>query len=89
MSRRYLLPAFMIFGLAVLTACTKSTSEPQDADEPVLLHVTPVGGAIGVNPDSSITIEFSHPMGTEMEMYAVLHEGDTSGPLVWGWAVIG
>jgi len=28
-------------------------------------------------------------MGTEMEMYAVLHEGDTSGPLVWGWAVIG
>ena len=89
MVRRHMLPMFLIMGLVVLAACTESATEPQEADEPVLLQVTPVGGAIGVNPDSSVTIEFSHPMGDEMEMFVALHEGDTDGPLVpgtWTWS---
>ena len=89
MNRRYILTVFVVVGFLGLAACSESSTEPEQIDEPVLLQVTPEGDATLVHPDSSITIEFSHPMGMEMEMYVVLHDGDTSGPLVagsWTWS---
>lgn len=72
--------------LGVLAACAGHPTDVPDATE--LLSVVPVGGAVDVDPNEPVTIQFSHPMGFGMEQYVALHEGDISGPVVagtWTW----
>lgn len=55
----------------------------------VLLSIDPLGGETGVDPGSSVSVMFDHPMQSGMEMYAALHEGDVTGPEVhgtWMWS---
>jgi hypothetical protein len=54
-----------------------------------LLSIVPVGGAVDVDPNEPVTIQFTHPMGWGMEQYVALHEGDISRPAVagtWTWS---
>ena len=51
--------------------------------------IFPTGGSVDVDPTAPIVISFTGMMGVGMEMYAVLHEGDVSGPVVpgsWTWS---
>ena len=89
MFRRYLLTSLIAVGIAVMAACSENATEPELDDPTTLLRVIPEGGVTSVDPNTTITIEFSHPMGFGMEMYVVLHEGDTGGSLVagtWTWS---
>jgi len=89
MFRRYLLTSLIAVGVAVTAACSENATEPELDDPTTLLQVIPEGGVTGVDPNTTITIEFSHSMGFDMEMYVVLHEGDTGDPLVvgtWIWS---
>ena len=74
------------FGVMVVAAC-------QDVAAPVgdttVASLVPAGGASNVDPAAPIVIEFTHAMGSGMEQYAALHEGDVNGPIVqgtWSWS---
>jgi hypothetical protein len=79
-------------GLAVLVlftfaACADVPTAMVEGDT-LLTSVIPEGGSTGVEVGTTVTIQFSHRMGAGMEAYAVLHEGDVSGPVVagtWSW----
>ena len=89
MFRRYLSVFLMLFLIAGITSCSENSTEPEQEDGALLLNVIPQGGETDIDPNSPITIEFSHSMGFGMEMYVALHEGDTTGPLVdgsWMWS---
>jgi hypothetical protein len=70
-----------------LAACEGDSTEPV-VEESALLSVIPAGGAVGVDINLPITIQFSHSMMQGMEEYADVHEGEVEGPLVngtWSW----
>ena len=56
---------------------------------PVLLSVTPAGGAGGVPLSTPIVLRFGAAMGAGMEQYVDLHAGDLSGatvPMLCHWS---
>jgi len=69
-----------------LGACTTSLTAPVDptAIRPTVLSIVPASATTGVDPTKPVTISFSHPMLTGMEMLVVLHEGTVTGPQVAG-----
>lgn len=69
-----------------LSTCVKSPSAPADpnAIPPTVLRILPASATTGVDPTNPVTITFSHPMLTGMEMLVVLHEGTVTGPQVAG-----
>lgn len=48
------------------------------------MRVVPASATTGVDPTNPVTITFSHPMMTGMEMLVVQHEGTVTGPQVAG-----
>lgn len=82
---------FWLFTLAaaplVVGACSEDPTAP--ALTARVVSVVPSGGATGVDPNAPIVVTFSHAMQSGMEQYAVLHEGDVTGPVVsgsWMWS---
>lgn len=73
--------AFVSTILAGSLACSSTATGPTAAAT-TLVSVAPVGGATSVDPGGSIVMTFSHGMGSGMELYASLHEGDVTGPTV-------
>ena len=69
----------------VLGACGSAVA-PADlgAIAPTLVRITPASATTNVDPTSPVTITFSHPMMTGVEMLVVLHEGTVTGPQVAG-----
>ncbi|HET9707673.1 MAG TPA: Ig-like domain-containing protein [Gemmatimonadales bacterium] len=64
-------------------ACSGGTTAPNSVATS-LVSVSPIGGVTSVAPNTPIVIAFSHAMGSGMEMYVSLHEGDVTGPAVPG-----
>ncbi len=79
---------FILFPLPALAACSDNPAAVEET--PVLLSVLPTGGATGVDPNTTVTLEFSHGMQMDMEMFVALHHGaGVAGPLVdgtWEWS---
>jgi hypothetical protein len=64
-----------VFTLSV-ASCGNDLAAPEY--EAALLSIAPSGGTTGVNLDTSISIEFSHPM--QDEAFVAVHEASMSGP---------
>lgn len=88
MTRRFLAALYAPVLATGAAACDNSTDAIDEEPVTSLISVTPEGGTTGVDPNTTIVLEFSHAMG--MEIYAALHEGDgVDGPLVdgaWSWS---
>ena len=72
---------------AILQGCGQNpaASTPLTA----VASVVPAGGSTGVDPTTPIVVSFTGMMQPGMEMYAALHEGDVTGPVVpgtWTWS---
>ena len=68
-------------------ACTNNVTNPNG--QMILASVAPPGGATGVDPNTTVAVEFSHAMRPGMEQYMAVHRGDLAGPLVsgsWTWS---
>ena len=71
---------------ASLVGCSQNPTAP--APLTAVASVVPAGGSTGVNPSAPIVISFTGMMQSGMEVYAALHEGDVTGPVVsgaWTW----
>jgi hypothetical protein len=71
----------------VVSGCEDDITQAE-VEETLLLSIAPQGGAMDVDPNGPIVIDFSHPMMEGMEQYADVHEGHVEGPLVpgsWSW----
>ena len=76
-----------ILGLFLVPLAAAGCSDNPAAVEEtaVLLSVIPSGGDTGVDPNTTITLQFSHAMQMDTEMFVALHEGaGVAGPLVDG-----
>ena len=81
---------------ALLGACSGGASTAPTTDNPTpspsataLVAMSPDGGATGVSPSVTMTMQFSGPMTAGMEQYVDLHIGDLSGavvPMSCGWS---
>lgn len=65
---------------AVLAACSTSSTAP--AARTSLVSVSPQGGATGVGTTAVVAMHFDHPMATGMPVYASMHQGEVTGPVV-------
>lgn len=66
-------------------ACSGAATGPgPSASVTAIVSISPPGGGTTVDPNTPIVITFSHAMGSSMEMYVSLHEGDVTGPAVSG-----
>jgi Bacterial Ig-like domain len=72
----------IVTALLVGTVACSGTSTGPSSPATALVSVTPTGGATSVPPSAPIVITFSHAMGSGMEMYVSLHDGDVTGPTV-------
>jgi hypothetical protein len=75
----------MMFAAAALASASIGCSDDDATfpeDETVLEEVAPAAGTTDVDPEGSITLRFSHPMGNGVEQYVDLHRGGISGPVV-------
>lgn len=71
--------------LAGTVACSGAATAPTSTPAVTsLVSVIPAGGASSVAPGAPIVMTFSHAMGSWMEAYVSLHEGDVTGPIVPG-----
>lgn len=69
----------------LVAGCTDSGTAPDVTEAPTALRaVVPEGGAVGVDPGAPVVVGFDHPMMPGMEDFAILHEGDVTGPEVPG-----
>ena len=75
----------LLAAIVALGACV-NTATPADpgAIRPTLMGIVPANTTTGVDPTKPVTITFSHPMMTGMEMLVVLHEATVTGPQVAG-----
>jgi hypothetical protein len=79
---RLLRIALAVAGPALgLAACSDNDTTAPGSDT-TLEAVIPSAEATGVDPAGPITVRFSGPMGTGMEQYLDLHQGDIGGPIV-------
>jgi hypothetical protein len=70
-----------------VVACSTNPTSP--ASRTVVASVVPAGGSVAVPIGSSVMVTFSNPMQMGMEIYAALHEGSVTGPVVagtWMWS---
>jgi Big-like domain-containing protein len=70
-----------------MAACEANPAAP--ASPTAVASVAPVGGSTGVSTGGSVTVTFTAPMRVGMEMYAALHQGTVTGPVVpgaWMWS---
>jgi Big-like domain-containing protein len=80
-------PRLWLAGAVLLGACSSASTAPTtDSPSPstsvtALVAVSPDGGATGVGPGTSMTMQFSGPMAAGMEQYVDLHDGTVAGPL--------
>src|SRR5512144_1129531 len=68
------------------SACGSSTAP---VSRSVVASVSPAGGSTGVSTGATMIVTFSGPMRGGMEMYAALHQGSVTGPVVpgsWMWS---
>src|SRR5512135_1379404 len=82
------IPTPIRFGAVALAvaACGTSTAP---APRTVVASVTPAGGSVAVPTNVTMTVTFSGPMRSGMEMYAAVHQGSVTGPVVpgsWMWS---
>ena len=71
--------------LIAVSGCQGQPSAPLHLTEATsVASILPPGGSIAVDPNAPIVITFTRAMQSGMEMYVALHEGDVSGPEVWG-----
>lgn len=81
-----------IFGLFLVPLAAAGCSDNPAAvgETAVLLSVIPSGGDTGVDPNTTLTLQFSYAMQMDMETFVALHEGaGVAGPLVdgtWEWS---
>jgi Big-like domain-containing protein len=71
-------------GVAACSANPASPATPTD-----VVGVVPTGGSTGVSTGASMIVMFSSPMRAGMEMYAALHQGTVTGPVIpgsWMWS---
>ena len=78
-----------ILGAVALSvvACNANSTSP--VGRTAVASVVPAGGTTGVSTGASMTVTFSGPMRGGMEMYAALHQGSVTGPVVpgsWMWS---
>lgn len=79
---------FMIVGLGLLGGACSEADSPVEVDATALLSVVPRGGSTDVDRFAPVVVEFDHAVMTGMEGYALLHEGDVTGPEVAGtWSL--
>lgn len=81
----------LVAGMIMTAGACSDAPDPTDhgLDPATLLSVMPQGGATGVDPATSIVVEFDHPLMAGMERYAAMHRGDVNGPEVQGhWALL-
>ena len=64
-----------------LTACSNNPTGPA-ALQTSFVAVAPQGGATGVSTTGPIVMRFSHAMQPTMQMYASVHQGDVTGPVI-------
>jgi Big-like domain-containing protein len=81
------IPTPIRFGAVALAvaACGTSTAP---TSRTVVASVTPAGGSVAVPTNVTMTVTFSGPMRSGMEMYAAVHQGSVTGPVVpgsWMW----
>jgi len=77
--------------LATLAACSGDAilGGPDDTGRAALHSVSPANGVTGVSITMSMAMNFSRPMGRDMEKYIVVHEGSLTGSAVggkWRWS---
>jgi len=80
---RRIVTTLLTAALPLLGACGSSDT-PTGPDATALASVSPAGGAVGVDPAGTVTVEFNHALMAGMEQYAALHEGDVTGAVVAG-----
>lgn len=79
--------ALLVIGAVGLVAGACSESEtPLDPEvaRTVLLSVVPQGGSTDVDRFAPVVVDFDHPVMAGMEAFALLHQGDVTGPEVAG-----
>jgi len=86
MTSRTMRALSVIAGVGLLAgACSESDTplEPE-VGSTALLSVVPQGGSTDVDRFAPVVVEFDHAVMEGMEDYALLHEGDVTGPEVAG-----
>lgn len=80
----------VIGGVGLLAGACSGSDTPSDptSGTTVLLSVVPRGGSTDVDRSAPVVIDFDHAVMAGMEAFALLHEGDVTGPEVAGtWTV--
>lgn len=82
-------PSLVRLGAIALgvAACSANPAAPVTRTD--VVSVVPAGGSTGVSTGASMTVTFSSPMRAGMEVYAALHQGTVTGPVVpgsWMWS---
>ncbi len=80
-----------LFALFVAPVILQGCGPNPAASAPLtaVASVVPAGGSAGVDPTAPIVVSFTGMMQPGMELYAALHEGDVTGPVVpgsWTWS---
>ena len=82
------IPTPMCFGaVALAVAACGTTTAP--VSRTIVASVTPAGASVAVPTNATMTVTFSGPVRSGMEMYAAVHQGSVTGPLVpgsWTWS---
>lgn len=74
---------FVAGSIIAAAACGRDMmSGPTGMGRTDLMSVTPSPGAVGVPQSTAITVRFDYAMGSGMEQFVDLHEGDLAGPVV-------
>jgi hypothetical protein len=85
-SRIYLGLAGVVLALA---ACSDS-GPTTHAGVTALAEIIPAPGSTGIDPAAPMVMRFSGAMGSGMEQYVDVHQGDIAGPIVpmrsWTWS---
>ena len=87
MSRARLNPRFWLAAASLLAACGSTPTAPTPGTPSsgsgltTLVAVSPDGGATGISPGTTMTMQFSGSMAAGMEQYVDLHDGTSAGPV--------
>ncbi len=84
---RRVTPFVLLAAAMILQGC--GSDPTASAPLTAVASVVPAGGSAGVDPTAPIVVSFTGMMQPGMELYAALHEGDVTGPVVpgsWTWS---
>ncbi len=85
---RYALVAIIAGGLLANSGCSSPDITAPDAATQ-LASVAPAGGTRNIDLNTSVIVEFTHPIMSGMEAYMRLHESNVEGAIVagtWTWS---